>query len=86
MAKRTRRKKEARDDAVSVPDPAAKLTREHLECYGWAAADILRGSIDSSDDNTFEPLRDSGRRCRAPYDFRYSRRTCLIEPEVAAPH
>jgi len=53
MAKRTRRKKEARDDAVSVPDPAAKLTREHLECYGWAAADILRGSIDSSDDNTF---------------------------------
>ena len=30
-------------------DPSAKLTREQLEGYLWAAADILRGSIDSSD-------------------------------------
>ena len=32
-----------------TPDPNAKLTREQLERYLWAAADILRGSIDSSD-------------------------------------
>lgn len=30
-------------------DPSAKLTCEQLEGYLWAAADILRGSIDSSD-------------------------------------
>jgi type I restriction enzyme M protein len=36
--------------ADGVPTrPAAKLTREQLEGYLWAAADILRGSIDSSD-------------------------------------
>jgi type I restriction enzyme M protein len=35
------------------PDPAAKLTREQLEGYLWAAADILRGSIDSSDYKNF---------------------------------
>ncbi len=30
-------------------DPTTKLSREQLERYLWAAADILRGSIDSSD-------------------------------------
>jgi len=35
------------------PDPAAKLTREQLEGYLWSAADILRGSIDSSDYKNF---------------------------------
>lgn len=35
--------------AAAAPDPSAKLTREQLERYLWAAADILRGSIDSSD-------------------------------------
>jgi type I restriction enzyme M protein len=34
-------------------DPAQKLTREQLESYLWAAADILRGSIDSSDYKNF---------------------------------
>ncbi len=34
-------------------DPSAKLTREQLEGYLWAAADILRGSIDSSDYKQF---------------------------------
>lgn len=34
-------------------DPATKLTREQLEGYLWAAADILRGSIDSSDYKNF---------------------------------
>ena len=34
-------------------DPIAKLTREQLKGYLWAAADILRGSIDSSDYNGF---------------------------------
>jgi len=33
--------------------PAAKLTREQLDGYLWAAADILRGSIDSSDYKNF---------------------------------
>ena len=33
--------------------PGAKLTREQLEGYLWAAADILRGSIDSSDYKNF---------------------------------
>lgn len=37
------------DAAPSAPDPGAKLTREQLERYLWAAADVLRGSIDSSD-------------------------------------
>lgn len=37
------------ETAASAPDPSAKLTREQLERYLWAAADILRGSIDSSD-------------------------------------
>ncbi|MBK8262670.1 MAG: SAM-dependent DNA methyltransferase [Nannocystis sp.] len=32
---------------------AGKLTREQLERYLWAAADILRGSIDSSDYKSF---------------------------------
>jgi len=35
------------------PDPRGKLTREQLEGYLWAAADILRGSIDSSDYKNF---------------------------------
>jgi type I restriction enzyme M protein len=35
-------------DAIQV-DPGKKLSREQLERYLWAAADILRGSIDSSD-------------------------------------
>lgn len=35
------------------PDPSAKLTREQLEGHLWAAADILRGSIDSSDYKNF---------------------------------
>jgi type I restriction enzyme M protein len=34
--------------AIDV-DPGKKLSREQLERYLWAAADILRGSIDSSD-------------------------------------
>jgi type I restriction enzyme M protein len=38
---------------VVPPDPGAKLTREQLEGYLWAAADILRGSIDSSDYKNF---------------------------------
>jgi type I restriction enzyme M protein len=33
--------------------PDQKLTREQLEGYLWAAADILRGSIDSSDYKNF---------------------------------
>src|SRR5262249_33274908 len=33
--------------------PRGKLTREQLERYLWAAADILRGSIDSSDYKNF---------------------------------
>ena len=39
--------------SVAPPDPAAKLTRQQLEGYLWAAADILRGSIDSSDYKNF---------------------------------
>lgn len=35
------------------PEPDAKLTRQQLEGYLWAAADILRGSIDSSDYKNF---------------------------------
>ncbi len=35
--------------AAIALDPGGKLTREQLEGYLWAAADILRGSIDSSD-------------------------------------
>ena len=35
------------------PELGAKLTREQLEGYLWAAADILRGSIDSSDYKNF---------------------------------
>jgi type I restriction enzyme M protein len=35
------------------PDTSRKLTREQLEGYLWAAADILRGSIDSSDYKNF---------------------------------
>jgi type I restriction enzyme M protein len=38
---------------AAPPDQAAKLTREQLEGYLWAAADILRGSIDSSDYKNF---------------------------------
>ena len=34
--------------AAAAP-PTGKLTREQLEGYLWSAADILRGSIDSSD-------------------------------------
>ena len=39
--------------SAAPPDPGAKLTREQLEGYLWAAADILRGSIDSSDYKNF---------------------------------
>jgi type I restriction enzyme M protein len=38
--------------AIEV-DPTKKLSREQLERYLWAAADILRGSIDSSDYKNF---------------------------------
>jgi type I restriction enzyme M protein len=41
------------DATVAPPDLRAKLTREQLEGYLWAAADILRGSIDSSDYKNF---------------------------------
>lgn len=34
---------------VLLPASAGKLSREQLEGYLWSAADILRGSIDSSD-------------------------------------
>lgn len=37
----------------SPPDPDAKLARDQLEGYLWSAADILRGSIDSSDYKNF---------------------------------
>lgn len=40
-------------EAPTPLDPTAKLTREQLEGYLWAAADILRGSIDSSDYKSF---------------------------------
>jgi type I restriction enzyme M protein len=39
--------------AVSDIDSGKKLSREQLERYLWAAADILRGSIDSSDYKNF---------------------------------
>lgn len=45
--------KPQREPAPSPPSPTAKLTREQLERYLWAAADILRGSIDSSDYKNF---------------------------------
>jgi type I restriction enzyme M protein len=35
--------------AAAAPPTTGKLTREQLEGYLWSAADILRGSIDSSD-------------------------------------
>jgi type I restriction enzyme M protein len=38
---------------VHEAQQAGKLTREQLEGYLWAAADILRGSIDSSDYKSF---------------------------------
>ncbi|MBC7172915.1 MAG: SAM-dependent DNA methyltransferase, partial [Polyangiaceae bacterium] len=38
---------------VHEAQAAGKLTRETLERYLWAAADILRGSIDSSDYKSF---------------------------------
>ncbi|MCB9660735.1 MAG: SAM-dependent DNA methyltransferase [Sandaracinaceae bacterium] len=38
---------------VAEAQQAGKLTREQLEGYLWAAADILRGSIDSSDYKSF---------------------------------
>ena len=38
---------------VHEAQAAGKLTREQLERYLWAAADILRGSIDSSDYKRF---------------------------------
>ncbi len=45
---------EARGEVVGVDLPLhGQLTREHLEGYLWAAADILRGSIDSSDYKSF---------------------------------
>ena len=47
MAKRT--KEEVEFAPRAALDPDAELTREQLEGYLWAAADILRGSIDSSD-------------------------------------
>jgi type I restriction enzyme M protein len=34
---------------AAAASPTGKLTREQLEGYLWSAADILRGSIDSSD-------------------------------------
>ena len=39
--------------AVHQAQVEGKLTREQLERYLWAAADILRGSIDSSDYKSF---------------------------------
>jgi type I restriction enzyme M protein len=38
---------------VAERSPESKLTREQLERHLWAAADILRGSIDSSDYKNF---------------------------------
>jgi type I restriction enzyme M protein len=40
-------------EILRSPDPNAKLTRQQLENYLWAAADILPGSIDSSDYKNF---------------------------------
>ena len=51
MAKKT--KKAESKPEIEAPDPSSKLTREQLEGYLWAAADILRGSIDSSDYKSF---------------------------------
>lgn len=39
--------------AAAVIAPGEKLTVERLEAYLWSAADILRGSIDSSDYKNF---------------------------------
>ena len=46
-------KAEPQDQTSLVLDSDAKLTRGQLEGYLWAAADILRGSIDSSDYKNF---------------------------------
>lgn len=52
MAKKKTGKVDAEPE-IETPDPSLKLTREQLEGYLWAAADILRGSIDSSDYKNF---------------------------------
>ena len=50
MARKTKEKtKTQADQAILDLDPTKTLTREQLEGYLWAAADILPGSIDSSD-------------------------------------
>ena len=38
---------------IEAPNLSSKLTREQLEGHLWAAANILRGSIDSSDYKNF---------------------------------
>lgn len=45
--------KEGKVPVTIEVDPTKKLSREQLERYLWAAADILRGSIDSSDYKNF---------------------------------
>ena len=47
MAKKKISKAEP-EPAVAAFTPTGKLTREHLEGYRWAAADILRESTPSS--------------------------------------
>jgi type I restriction enzyme M protein len=51
--RRSGRDEPSETSALGSPDPNAKLTRQQLESYLWAAADILRGSIDSSDYKNF---------------------------------
>lgn len=48
-----RGRKAGKGKAADVEVPTGVLTREQLERYLWAAADILRGSIDSSDYKNF---------------------------------
>ena len=47
--RRGRPKKGEATPDVELPVPTKQLTRQQLEGYLWSAADILRGSIDSSD-------------------------------------
>ncbi|MEZ4330897.1 MAG: class I SAM-dependent DNA methyltransferase [Myxococcota bacterium] len=51
MPKKTRKANPKAE--TKAPAPPSSLTRQHLEAYLWAAADILRGSIDSSDYKNF---------------------------------
>lgn len=50
-SKKSAAKSASEPEQMSLPEPESgeKLTRETLEKYLWSAADILRGSIDSSD-------------------------------------